>query len=201
MTSPKQTRILITGFEPFGGDDRNPTQVIVERLGGIVLPTEYVGATTRLNESIDVLQPTAMLLCGLNQRATGLRLERQAINEDNTTLPDNAGELRLGTPIDADGLMTLPATAPLAVLGAALDATGLPWEWSDSAGRFICNHAYYIALRRRMYCVFLHVPWPSDWGPDRPGQLTLSQIEIGVRACAAAIAGAVDVAIKEPRTK
>ena len=188
MNILKQSRIQITGFEPFGGDDRNPTQVIVERLGGIVLPTAYAAATTRLNGCIDKLHPSAVLLCGLNQRATGLVLERQAINEDNTTLADNAGELRLGAPIDPDGPMALPATAPLAVLGAALDATGLPWEYSDSAGRFICNHAYYVALRRGIFCAFLHVPWPSDWGMDRPGQLTLSQIEVGVRACAAAIA-------------
>ena len=187
MTGLKNPSILVTGFESFGEDDRNPTAVIAQRLGGVVLPTAYTAATHRLHECLDQLRPAAVLLCGLNARASGLVIERQAINEDYAVLADNSGEVRLGQPIDPTGPMALPATLLLAPLAAVLDAAGLPWQGSDSAGRFICNHVYYRALRRGVRCVFLHVPWPSDWGLDRPGKMTLAQIEAGVRACAAAI--------------
>ena len=185
---PTDVSILVTGFEPFGGDDRNPSKVIAERLRGAVLPVAYAAAELRLNQCIDTIRPRAVLLCGLKASATQLILERQAFNEDDASPADNDGELRQGSLIDPTGPTALRTPLPLESFSAALNDAGVAWEYSDSAGRFICNHVYYTTLRRGVPCVFLHLPWPSDWGLNRPGQLTLAEIETGVRSCAVALA-------------
>jgi pyroglutamyl-peptidase len=172
--------ILITGFNAFGDDVRNPSQAVVETITGSagfedihgeVLPTEFDRAGQRIVQLLDELLPSAWIGFGLHKGATGIVLERRAANLDDARIPDNAGDQRSNRPIDPDGPAELPSTLPLEAIAAELADQGIPHSYSDSAGRFVCNHVFYrvtSALANAGLSVpagFIHLPWPIEWGP------------------------------------
>lgn len=202
--------LLLTGFEPFAGATRNPSGEVARQIGAdtpgvvaAVLPVVFAAAGDQIAELIARHRPSAWVGLGLHERATAVTLERQAVNRDDARLPDNAGDERRDRAIDPHGPDRYPATLPLADMAAALGGAAVPWVYSDSAGRFVCNHTFYraaAAVRRFKLTTrvgFVHVPWPTpDWGPPPGGGpgLPLADIVAGVRACvAAAVARACPV--------
>jgi pyroglutamyl-peptidase len=172
--------ILITGFNAFGDDTRNPSQAVVEAIAGSqgfedvraeVLPTEFARAGTRIVELLKELQPTAWIGFGLHKGATGIVLERRAVNMDDARIPDNAADQRSNGPINPDGPAELPSTLPLDSIAAGLTDQGIPHTYSDSAGRFVCNHVFYkvistlVTAGLSVPAGFIHLPWPVEWGP------------------------------------
>jgi pyroglutamyl-peptidase len=174
--------ILLTGFNPFGGDDRNPSGEAVSFVGRHyvgqgklvteVLRTEFACGGDRLIELLTTHRPAVWIGIGLNQGAPGIVLERVAVNLDDARIGDNAGDQRQNAVIAPDGPATLPSTLPLEALRDALSSAGLPTTFSDSAGRFVCNHVFYRGCHRALQngwptrCGFIHVPWPIDWRPS-----------------------------------
>jgi pyroglutamyl-peptidase len=199
--------ILITGFEPFAGQKRNPSGEAVlaaskAHLGsGVfeILPVEYSAAGKQLEGWIEAINPRAWIGFGLNQRATAITLERFAVNLDDATIPDNAGDLRRGVAIESEGLEQHRSTLPLALIEARLCDLQIPVTYSDSAGRFVCNHVFYRALsaldrkKSDARAGFIHLPWPCDWEPiTNPSHtVTFEMIVMAVRACANEMIGAV----------
>ena len=171
-------QMLVTAFEPFGGDGRNPSAEVLWAVADCgafpglvaeVLPTAFDAAGLRIEQLLDAHRPVAWMGLGLHGGATAIVLERRAANADDADLADNAGAVRRGVPIDPAGPAFRPATLPLDALAAAVVARGLPVRLSDSAGRFVCNHVFYraaaaAALQRPVIRVgFVHLPWPADW--------------------------------------
>jgi pyroglutamyl-peptidase len=171
--------ILITGFNPFGGATRNPSQAVIEAVAETesvraeVLPTEFDRAGRRIVELLSDLQPAAWIGFGLHEGATGIVLERQAFNLDDARIPDNAGDQPQGRLIVPGGPEVLPSTLPLDRIAAGLQDHGIPVTFSDSAGRFVCNHVFYRALSTvasagsSVPSGFVHLPWPIEWGPSK----------------------------------
>jgi pyroglutamyl-peptidase len=165
-------RMLLTGFEPFGELETNPSQLVVERLadGGHhdlvaeVLPTEYAAAGARIRALIHQVHPGAVVCLGVAARAAAIRLERVALNLDDTQKPDNAGEAPAGRLIAPDGPVGYWSTLPLADMHAALQERDIPVQISNHAGTYICNHVFYAArheierLGGGVPCGFIHVP-------------------------------------------
>jgi pyroglutamyl-peptidase len=178
---PPSSQLLVTGFEPFNGVQRNPSAELVCALAKThdmrsmiteVIPVEYEASFRRFKKLVHQHQPAAWIGFGLNQRAGSIMLERIAVNLDDATIADNAGELRRGQPIDSAGAETYRSTLPIEQISAALCRQNIPTAFSDSAGRFVCNHVFYRAMnllgRSNPPAIggFIHIPWPSDWPCD-----------------------------------
>ncbi len=196
--------LLLTGFEPFTGHPVNPSELLVRELEGeswhglpisiAVLPVTFRGASRKLILAIESAAPQAVLCLGVHAGARALRLERQAFNESDARIADNLGEQPKGEPIALDGPPTYSSTLPLDAMARAIAQVGVPAEFSESAGRFVCNHVFYClmhALRMQAQVVggFLHVPLAAEYvsSESSPASLPLETMRRGVFAAATAI--------------
>ena len=205
--------ILLTGFEPFDGDDRNPSQAIVQELAGhaiaghrIVgheLPVAFGDSLRVLRQALRRTRPALVVCLGQAGGRDAISLERVAINVDDARIADNAGARPVDRPVVARGPAAYFSTLPIKAMTAAVAAAGIPAAVSQTAGTFVCNHVFYglmHALRRRpgVRGGFIHVPWSDVQAARRPGQpgLPLAAMVDGIRiALETAIAHPVDIAV------
>jgi pyroglutamyl-peptidase len=202
-------RVLLTGFEPFGGADLNPSWAAVRLAAtstilGVdlhtqLLPCVFGTAAEVLWDAVELLDPDVVLAVGQAGGNTGLAVERVAVNLDDATIPDNAGVRPVDRPIDPDGPAAYFATIPVKECVTAARSTGVPAAVSDSAGRFVCNHVMYGLLHRtatrrpgRLLGGFVHVPFAPEQvlETSRPS-LASSTVAVGLRAIVARAAQAV----------
>ena len=204
-------QVLLTGFEPFGGEALNASWEVARCLDGIQighvlvrsaqLPCRFGECQRVLADLIDQIQPIAVLALGQAASRHELSIERVAINVDDARIADNAGR----QPIDSAVIDGAPAayfsTLPIKRIVAAVRAAGLPAAVSQSAGTFVCNHLFY-ALQDQLAgkgvpSGFLHLPallakppatnasargTSSPSEPStRPLDLSLEQMVTGVR--------------------
>ncbi len=185
--------ILVTGFTPFGGAQINPSQQIIEHLAqhrpdihARVLPTEYHASAEMLVKAIDDAQPDAVIMIGVAETRSTISLERIAINVDDAAIPDNAGLLKDGQPIDPDGAAAYWSTLPLDAMRDAVQMRGIPVSISNHAGTYVCNHVFYTARRmlehtgRNIPCGFIHVPALIETAPTG---MPLAQMIEAIEAC------------------
>ncbi len=186
--SPAAKRvILLTGFDPFGGNTQNPSWLIAhalhgQRIAGHVvvaaqLPTVFDESLHRLQALVAQHQPTLTLCLGQAGGRSALSLERIGININDARIADNWGRQPVDTPVVPGGPAAYFSNLPLkAMLRAALQA-GVPCEVSQTAGTFVCNHVLY-GLMHLLECGtgpagarggFVHVPWlPAQGTPHMP---------------------------------
>jgi pyroglutamyl-peptidase len=200
--------VLVTGFEPFGGDDRNPSWEVCERLPGEVAglrvevcraPCEFRRAIEVVAEAIERHGPALVVCLGLAAGRTHMGVERVAINVDDARIPDNAGMQPVDEPIAAGGPPAYFATLPVKAMVAAMRAAGVPAEVSNSAGTYVCNHLMYGVLHylaasgTRARAGFIHVPSSEEMVLDKRGtaSMALATMVRGVEAAIAAAQGKV----------
>lgn len=192
--------LLITGFEPFGSFAVNPSQEVVKRLSSngkptgavtAILPVDAALAPGMITDLLLDLQPDLCLMLGQANGYTALSVERVAINLCDFRIPDNAGIQRIDEPIIPDGPAAYFSTAPVRAAVDAIRAAGIPANLSLSAGAYLCNMVYYVALhvcathRLPTRCLFIHLPsLPVQSSADpRPGPtMALETMYAGVRA-------------------
>ncbi len=168
--------ILITGFEPFAGEPRNPSGEIAleldggqaggEALRGLVLPVRHETAWPLLRAALDRLLPRSVLALGLAMSRSVVCVEQVAVNIDDFRIADNDGAQPMGEPIEADGPDAYFTTLPVGELVTAVRLAGIPARVSRSAGTYLCNHVYYRLLHeaaqrsteRRYDALFVHLP-------------------------------------------
>jgi len=166
--------ILVTGFEPFGGETVNASWEAAQRLEGWrhgeyaaaarLLPCAYDASVKQLVRAIETLQPDALLMTGQAARRGVVCVERFAHNLDAATAPDNDGVLRRGIRIVRDAPDWLETAAPVTAIVRAIREAGIPARASTNAGGFVCNHLYFGALdhlrreRRAVPAIFVHLP-------------------------------------------
>jgi pyroglutamyl-peptidase len=181
-------RVLVTGFEPFGGDAINPSAEIARNLpsnvGGArvittVLPVVYYASLRMLLRLVALERPDAVICMGLAGGRTGISFETRAVNVNDARIPDNDGRQPRGEAIRAGGRPVLPPTLPLRDMTRALARRGIPWELSSSAGAFLCNHVFYglVDYVHRadpsLFGGFIHVPFIREQRAAHPGAPTL----------------------------
>ena len=192
---------LVTGFEPFGGENVNASYEAVRRLpprmGALdittaQLPTSYARAGPALLREIERVKPAIVLCVGEAGERTDLNIERIAINVQDARLPDNDGAQPVDTPVVATAPAAYFATLPVRKIHAALTAAGLPSVISNSAGTFVCNHAFYTLMhfaatqRTGLRGGFLHVPcWREAGGAVMPLDDIVRGITIALETAAA----------------
>jgi pyroglutamyl-peptidase len=142
----------LTGFEPWAEHKRNPSGEVARALGGHVLPVHYGRADRALRRLLRGETPRAVVLTGLAAGRTSIQLESRACNAQHS-----------GRAISPAGPAFRKSTLPLDALLRRLRAEGFPAEISRDAGRFLCNHVFYVArsLWPRIPVGFVHLP-PLD---------------------------------------
>ena len=166
-------RILVTGFEPFGGDSLNPSREVVRQMDGrrvaghaIVgrcLPCAFGAALPALHALIDDLRPGLVIALGLAGSRGALSIERVAINLVDARIADNAGEQPIDVPVIAGAPAAYFASLPVKAMHAGLREAGIACEVSHSAGTFVCNQVFF-ALMHRLRAFpharggFIHLP-------------------------------------------
>lgn len=163
-------RVLVTGFNPFGKHKSNPTQRLAKEadrrsvgkavLAGRVLPTEFRRCDRMIEKALREIRPHAVLMFGLAANRKKIALECVALNVDHSEAPDNAGRKPWRRAIDPRGPLLLESTLPVDRLHEALRRAKIPASVSYHAGTYVCNHAFYRALRQagRARVAFIHVP-------------------------------------------
>lgn len=176
--------ILVTGFEPFGGEAINPSWEAVRRLNGdmgdvrverLLVPTTYADSIRTVTEVIDRLHPSTVLMVGQAGGRAELSIERVAVNCDDAQAPDSAGVLHEDAPIVSQGPTAYLATLPVKQIVAGLRSAGLPASVSNTAGLFVCNHLFYGVLHHIVtrnldtQAGFVHVPFLPEQVVGKPG--------------------------------
>ncbi len=203
----KTNTILLTGFEPFGGEQRNPSQEIARaldgrviagrRVVGAVLPCVFGASVTELKRLLRAHRPELVVCVGQAGGRAEITPERVAINVDDARIADNAGAQPIDAPVVRGGPAAYWSTLPIKAIVAALRAEKIPAAVSQTAGTFVCNHVFYglmHALRKnpRLRGGFIHVPF-------LPGQGQRGQPSLPLATMIAAVAIATDVAARTRR--
>jgi pyroglutamyl-peptidase len=166
--------VLVTGFEPFGGEKVNPSALAVRALEGrvirgrrvvtAVLPCVFGEALLVLARELRRTRPEVVICVGQAGGRKAITVERVAINVDDARVDDNAGARPVDRAIRARGPVGYWSTLPIKAIVAALRKARIPADVSQTAGTFVCNHVFYglmHALRRRrgVRAGFIHVPY------------------------------------------
>lgn len=163
--------LLVTGFEPFGGERVNPTELILcdlpesvlgMRVNRLLLPVEFRRAPELLLNEYERLHPDCVIMLGQAGGRCAITPECRAVNLMDARIPDNAGFRPEGAKITEDGEESLCSTIGAEILCRAVKSKGLPAEQSQSAGTYVCNTVMYSMLERcrfRTPAVFIHVPY------------------------------------------
>ena len=175
-------KIIVTGFDPFGGETINPSIECVKALPEIEgvelirleLPTVFKESAKRLNEVINDVKPDAVLSVGQAGGRAGITMERIAINVDDARIPDNICQQPIDEAIQLDGEAAYFTTLPIKRIVKAIREAGIPVEVSNSAGTFVCNHIMYQALfaatkaDKPFKAGFMHIPFIPEQTTDKP---------------------------------
>lgn len=198
----KTRTVLLTGFEPFGGETVNAAalavrtfadrQIAGRRVVVEVLPVRFDEATPALLRVLRIARPELVICVGEAGMRAEIAVERIAINVDDARIPDNAGGQPVDRAIAKRGPAAYWSTLPIKAVVAAIAERGIPATVSQSAGTFVCNHVFYglmRALRRRPGTRggFIHVPHvpeqvsPSgSTSPSMPLERIVDALEISI---------------------
>lgn len=176
-------KVIVTGFEPFGGEKENPTRIIAENINGkniagkeiegILLPVSVKRTAEALLKILQEKKPDILILTGLNGRINDINLERVAINVIDARIPDNDGVKPVDQIIVEHGENAYFSTLPIREIMNKLHENKIPASISNSAGTYLCNYSMYLALnyaKQNGYpkkSGFIHVPFLYDQVLDR----------------------------------
>lgn len=191
-------KLLLTGFEPFGGESINPAGEAVRRLQGRVigsyevvgleLPTVFGHSIERLLAGIEETEPEVVIALGQAGGRKGISFERIAVNLSDAAIDDNAGNRPVDVPVVPEGPAAYWTTLPVRRLADRLQAEGIPASLSLSAGTFVCNHLFYglmhhIAVSGKpIRGGFIHIPYLPEQADRHPGapSMALEQMVSGL---------------------
>jgi pyroglutamyl-peptidase len=211
-------RILITGFEPFGGQSINPSWEVARALEGlswpqaqvraIQLPCVFAQAAKALTRALDDIRPDIVLALGQAEGRSDISVERVAINVMDARIADNAGAQPIDLPVAPGGPAAYFSTLPIKYLVARLREAGFPASVSQTAGTFVCNQVFY-ALQHALAgqavrSGFVHLPllpeqaahWPGPPMPSMPLGTQVAALTCALRSlCDGSVPGSGDVRI------
>ena len=168
-------KLLITGFEPFGGEIINPSWEAVLRLPNVVaeyeltklcIPVEFGTATETVIKMAEELCPDTIVCIGQAGGRYCVTPELVGINLRHATIPDNAGNQPIDESILEDGAKAFFATIPVREISEAIKKAGIPSQVSYSAGAYVCNDLLYGLLSHfentKTSVGFIHVPYCNE---------------------------------------
>jgi pyroglutamyl-peptidase len=208
--------VLLTGFEPFGGETVNPSQEIARQLNGtvvcghrvvgVLLPCVFGAALTELRRQLRAADPVLVVCVGQAGGRAEVTPERVAINVDDARIPDNAGRQPVDRPVVGGGPAAYWSTLPIKAVVQALRRRGIPAAVSQTAGTFVCNHVFYglmheLRRRRAVRGGFIHVPFlPEQAKAGQPSLPFETMVDAVTVALETALACRRDVRLAGGRT-
>ena len=209
-------KLLLTGFEPFGGDVLNPSWEIARALDGTTvgsarvvacqLPCVFGRAPQVLRQALAQGPFALVVALGMAGSRTGLSFERIAVNLDDAPIPDNAGQQPVDMAVLPQGPAAYFSTLPVKRMVDAVRAAGIAADTSQTAGTFVCNHVLYGLMHLLAQGAapqgarggFVHVPWLSGQGEPH---LPLRDMVRGIHAALwAAVLAPQDIALQAGAT-
>ena len=199
-------KVLLTGFEPFGGASFNPSGAVVQEIGrhGIdgveiitaILPVEFKRSAEILIDLIKTHQPSVVISLGQAEGRDFIGPEKVAINLADARIADNAGVKLENQKVDPNAADGYFSTLPIRAIVDAISALGINAKVSYSAGAFICNEIFFTAQSflqaSAVISGFIHLPLAPNQSPEFPGLPTMP-LEDQVAAIRAAIQVSIDV--------
>ena len=190
-------KLLITGFDPFGGADVNPSWQAVKRLpdqiGGyelckLEIPTVFHLATQQVLTTAAAWEPDVILCVGQAGGRDSVTPERIGVNIRDARICDNAGNQPKGEFVAPDGPAAYFSTVPVEAMAQAIRDQGLPATVSNSAGAFVCNDTLYGLLHAfagsAVKVGFIHVPYiPEQGNPSMPLEEITAALAAAIEAC------------------
>ena len=212
-------KILLTAFDPFGGESVNPAleavKLVPDTIGTtqvvkLEVPTVFRKSVQTVADAIRQEQPDAVLCIGQAGGRYDLTPERVAINIDDARIKDNEGNQPIDQPIFPDGAPAYFTTLPIKAMVQKIRQAGIPSSVSNTAGTFVCNHLMYGVLYTlskyypEVRGGFMHVPFIPSQTVDRPSpapSMNIHDISRGISAAIEAIAEhETDIAAAEGKT-
>ena len=168
-------KILLTGFEPFGGETINPSWQVASALHGNIIdgyeiiaaeiPVERYTSLKLIISLIEQHEPAIIINIGQAGGRQEITVERIGVNIDDYGSPDNAGNQPLDEPIEENGPDACFSTLPIKAMVEAMKEAGVPAAVSNSAGTYLCNHVAYGIPRylqkneSKAIAGFVHIPF------------------------------------------
>lgn len=186
-------KLLVTGFDPFGGEKINPAWEAVKELPDTILgsevikleiPTVFNKSAEVVKEAINKYQPDVVLNIGQAGGRFGVTPERVAINMDDARIPDNEGNQPIDEVIQKNGTPAYFTQLPIKAMVEGVKSAGYPASVSNTAGTFVCNHIMY----QVQYLIatefpnvkggFIHVPYIHEQVVSKPSMPSMSISDI-----------------------
>ncbi len=197
-------KVLITGFQPFGGESINPAYEAVKRLPQTIagasvitkeIPVVFRQGSRAVYEAVQKEQPDVVICVGQAGGRSGITPEFVGINYQDARIPDNDGNQPVGESIQPDGPNAYFTKLPVKAMVAAMKKEGIPAAVSFSAGTYVCNDVMYQLLYDidrefpQMRGGFIHVPYAEEQVKDKPNMpaLPLATIVRGLEICIRAV--------------
>lgn len=199
-------KILVTGFDPFGGELVNPAIETVKRLRDNIsgaeiikleIPTVCHKSLRIIEEAVVKYDPDVVLSIGQAGGRPDITIERVGINVDDCRIPDNEGNQIIDEPVYPDGPAAYFVTIPIKVMVQRIQSRGIPASISNTAGTFVCNHVTYgvchmlAAKYPGKRSGFIHIPFLPQQVIDKKNMPSMSQ-DVLVEGIEAAIEAIVD---------
>ena len=198
-------KVLVTGFDPFGGEPINPAWEAVKAMKDTIagaeivkmqIPTVVGKSIEKIHQKMKELQPDLVISVGQAGGRFGVTPERVAINVTDARIPDNEGNQPIDEPIFSDGPAAYFSNLPVKAMVQAIKDAGYPSVLSNSAGTYICNHVmygilYYIEKEfPNVRGGFIHVPYAPSQVVNKPSTPSMALADI-TASLEAAVAAAV----------
>ncbi|NLH64544.1 MAG: pyroglutamyl-peptidase I [Erysipelotrichaceae bacterium] len=197
-------KILVTGFDPFGGEKVNPAIEAVKKLPDTIagadivkleIPTVVYKSLKTIDAAIAKYDPDTIISIGQAGGRPDITVERVGINCNDCRIPDNEGNQPIDEPVYADGPDAYFSLLPIKAMVAKIQSVGIPASVSDTAGTFICNHVLYGV---RYLCEhkypgkksgFMHIPYMTSQavGKRNTPSMSLDEIVKGLTAAIEAV--------------
>ena len=199
------TKVLVTGFDPFGGEPINPAWESVKELAKIEsdqykvevrqIPTVFDKSIEHLYAAIEETKPDIVLCIGQAGGRGDLSIERVAINVNDARIADNEGNQPIDTPIVEHGPAAYWSTLPIKSMVHELQQQGIPSSISQTAGTYVCNHVFYGLMhyvaenKAAIRGGFIHIPYLPEQAARQSGQpsMALETIVKGLRVATEAV--------------
>ncbi|WP_125154705.1 pyroglutamyl-peptidase I [Clostridium rectalis] len=182
-------KILVTGFDPFGGEKVNPAFEVIKKLENTIgsieiikleVPTAFNASIEKACEKIKEINPDAVICIGQAGGRSDITVERVAININDARIADNLKQQPIDTLIDEEGKNAYFATIPIKAIVNEIRKEGIPASVSNTAGTYVCNHLMYGVLNYihknslNTKAGFIHIPYLTQQVIDKANTPSMS---------------------------
>lgn len=176
-------KVLVTGFDPFGGESINPAfeavKMLPDEIAGakvvkVEIPTVFRKCADKVHQEILNEKPDLIICIGQAGGRAGISIEKVAVNLEDGRIPDNEGNQPVDVPVKEDGPAAYFATVPVKAMAAYVEEHGIPAHVSYTAGTYVCNDVMYhllYMLDKEFPGIrggFIHVPFDTKQIKGKP---------------------------------